>query len=285
MNPRKAARNTRGMALYIQQLLRMAHANEEKLRAARNKLDTLDPDDDEAETVAELKLALSDISRNQREIYMLLMRLQSSMGDQLGSTLRDVPEVGRVENVTGKQLDGRQVIGNDETVKDTGIPAHRCQVWALPPAEGEGERKLNVAMAHPEAGPASGFYYVAYADTDNDGRPDKLIARSPFAQADRPGGWTKWSFKTDHQRVYVGNAWDRPDTRVYSTTPDCVGEDGYDPNKPTLSTDVWFSGYVGGEDGFCGGKYWPYLSNIRVHEERPNPDYDTGPRVIIRETE
>ncbi|HUT02029.1 MAG TPA: hypothetical protein VM031_06215 [Phycisphaerae bacterium] len=91
--------------------------------------------------------------------------------------------------------------------------SHRVQVWEAPP--GRGERTYQVSIAHPEGGASGGFYYVAYADADGDGRPDRLLARSPFAQAERAGQWTQWGFATKHGRVFVGKAWDRADTVHY----------------------------------------------------------------------
>ena len=103
------------------------------------------------------------------------------------------------------------------------------------------------------------------------------LATSPTA-----GGWSTWSFQTDQPTVYVGNAWDRADTRVYCqpATPEQSQKDWR-----VLSSDTWFSGYWNGARGFVGGRYGSYMTNMRVYTERPNPDYDVGPRVIIREGE
>jgi len=92
---------------------------------------------------------------------------------------------------------------------------HRVQVWKLPPAEGE--RTYRVSVGHPEAGGAGAFYYVAYADTTGDGRPDRLLARSDLAAASQAGQWTQWAFSTAYPRVFVGKAWDRADTVHYHT--------------------------------------------------------------------
>lgn len=91
---------------------------------------------------------------------------------------------------------------------------HHVQVWKLA-AGADGQRVVHVSMAHPEAGAMSAFHYVAYADTDGDGKPDKLIARSPQAAADKPGAWTEWSFPTAEKAVFVGKAWSRPETSHY----------------------------------------------------------------------
>ncbi len=91
---------------------------------------------------------------------------------------------------------------------------HRVQVWPVPPGQGA-RRHVRVSMAHPEAGLTGAFYYVAYADTTGDGRPDTLVARSPLARADRAGQWTQWRFAAAHSRLWAGKAWLRPDAAHY----------------------------------------------------------------------
>lgn len=119
-------------------------------------------------------------------------------------------------------------------------------------------------MAHVEAGPTGGFYYVAYGDTDGDGTPDRLIAHSPLAVARDPGGWSQWTFETDLERVYVGNAWPGDRAPMFCAPGERDGE-----NWQGLGTDV----YVSGVFGACPTqKYWPYVGNIRVRVSQPNPD-------------
>lgn len=62
-----------------------------------------------------------------------------------------------------------------------------------------------------------------------------------------------------------------------------------DLNRPiippaTLNTNIAVSGNVGyGWPGACG---WPFLGgNVMIQKQEPNPDFDVGPRVIIREQE
>ena len=105
--------------------------------------------------------------------------------------------------------------GIDEPIAETSALPYRVQVWPL--AEGKGRRKVRVSIAHPQAGEAGQFNYVAYADTTGDGRPNRLIARSPAARAEKAGQWTQWEFETSEQNVYVGKAWDRSDTVHYHT--------------------------------------------------------------------
>ena len=151
---------------------------------------------------------------------------------------------------------------------------YRVQVWRL--AAGKGRRTYRLTMAHPEAGTYGAFHYVAYADTDGDGRPDKLIARSPLAAARTPGGWSTWNFTTSHPAVFVGNAWPYADTAVYAARS---GEGG--ANWRGLSSEVYVSGLFGAVPG-TRLAHWPYLTNLRVRVVNPaDPTYPaTGSRII-----
>ncbi|MGB2823963.1 MAG: hypothetical protein WBF17_23490, partial [Phycisphaerae bacterium] len=131
---------------------------------------------------------------------------------------------------------------------------HRVQVWKVPPDRGE--RTYAVSMAHPEAGAAGGFYYVAYADTNDDGRADRLIARSPLARADRAGQWTQWRFRTGDERVFVGKAWDRDDTVHYHA--EAVRIEG---NWRALSAEAYVSDDAW---GMPIRRWGPCIGNIRV---------------------
>ncbi|MBN1553865.1 MAG: hypothetical protein JXA11_03915 [Phycisphaerae bacterium] len=62
----------------------------------------------------------------------------------------------------------------------------------------------------------------------------------------------------------------------------------YDPNRPilpppTLDTNINVNGIYGG--GWPGGGWgWPgFGGNVMIQSQQPNPDFDVGPRVIIRE--
>jgi hypothetical protein len=220
--------------------------------------------------------ALAKAQADRQKAILLLMRVQSRLSDLVGAgaDLQGLTATGRIAE---QELAAGQDVGG--IVAPLATPAvcpHRVQIWQTPQAQGQ--RTVRVSMAHTEAGEAGAFRYVAYADTDGDGNPDKLLAVSPPAVAQKPGEWTDWSFPTEQPRVFVGNAWENADTPVYCA-PAREGE-GRD-NWRTLSTDVWFSGALGPR--FGGARWGPCLSNIRVHVERPNPDYDVGPRVIIRE--
>ncbi|HUT59284.1 MAG TPA: hypothetical protein VNA25_15650 [Phycisphaerae bacterium] len=161
-----------------------------------------------------------------------------------------------------RPIEGRKVLG------------HRTQVWKL--KSGRGRRRYVVSMAHPEAGEFGAFRYVAYADTDGDGRPDTLIACSPPASAAVAGGWTRWSFETAYPAVFVGNTWPDADTTTYFRRAyhDAAG------NMTGLAADVFVS------DCFCGmpRRKWayPYLTNIRIDvNQDPDAQGDSGQSEMI----
>ena len=144
------------------------------------------------------------------------------------------------------------------------VVPHRTQVWPLPVAAGN--KQYTVSLAHPEAGSFGAFYYVAYADTNDDGKPDELIGRSPLAVATQAGEFTSWTFTTAHPRVYVGNGWTDKDTSVF-----------FDANLPTsllmdeLGGDAWIADVIGGPLRRHGYGY-PYYTNLKILVENQNPD-------------
>ena len=142
---------------------------------------------------------------------------------------------------------------------------HRTQVWKLPP--GKGERTYEISISHPEAGRLGAFHYVAYADTDGSGKPDKLLACSPLAVAQTPGGWSCWKFTTTHPVVFIGQTWARADTTV-----SCRRTDDVSANWKGLSREIYVSGFFGGMP--TTRQFWPYLSNVRVRIPLPNPDVE-----------
>ena len=121
-------------------------------------------------------------------------------------------------------------------------------------------------MAHPEAGRFGAFHYVAYADTDGDGAPDRLIGNSPLAVAALPGAWTGWNFQTAAESVFVGNTWPHPRTAVYY----CPSADAPAGWKG-VGGDVYVSSVFGGVPSWAS-PYGPYLSNLQVWVGDQNPD-------------
>ena len=169
-------------------------------------------------------------------------------------------------------------VGVIDPVEDSAVMPHRVQVWPLKP--GKGLRTCRVSIAHTEAGVCGAFYYVAYSDSTGDGVPDTLIARSPLAQADRPGGWTLWTFRTDAERVFVGNTWPRADTTQYSRKRKTRRRD---PNWSGLPDEIYVSGFFG-KVPTKKHTFWPYLHNIRVQLHEPERRKRGGEsEIIIRE--
>ncbi len=241
---------------------------------------------DASESAARARLELLQARQLHIQAMTALIAMQSQGRENAQSLPTGIKPVGRI--VAGRQLteNGRDdlplsdAMGVEKPIAQAGPLNHRVQIWKLPDSQADGMRTVRVAMAHPAAGADGAFRYVAYADTDADGKPDKLLAVSPFAQASQPGGWSSWAFQTDAPDVYVGNTWQNAATPIYGQVPT---QQQLRSDWRTLDSDVWFSGALDAD--FCGGTYTPWISNIRVRTERSNPDDDTGPRVILREQE
>ena len=149
--------------------------------------------------------------------------------------------------------------GIRKPIDTVAVLPHRVQVRKLPP--GDGRRTIRASIAHPEAGALGGFYYVAYADTDGDGRPDRLIARSPLAEAPRAGAWTQWQFNTDRRHVFVGKALVRPETSHYHVEAIRVDDNWRGlPREVYVAADTW---------GLPVRRWGPCLGNIRVWVTQP----------------
>lgn len=97
-----------------------------------------------------------------------------------------------------------------QTVKQ---PGHDVQIWKLNP-EKKRSNDIILKTAHAAAGADGAFRLVAFADTDGDGDPDKLIARSPVFRVKEAGTWSTWSFHAEEEVIFVGQQWDAP-SRVY----------------------------------------------------------------------
>ena len=164
---------------------------------------------------------------------------------------------GRVEPQTGEAP--KQAVGIVKPIDQVACLPHRVQVWKLP--AGPGRRTYHVSAGHPEAGAAGAFYYVAYADTTGDGRPDQRIARSDLARAEQPGQWTQWAFTTDCRDVYVGKAWDRPDTVHYHTEAVRIDDNWRGLSSETyVSVDAW---------GLPAQPWLRSWGNLRVWNSQP----------------
>jgi len=157
--------------------------------------------------------------------------------------------------------------GGEKAIISSEVPPHRVQVWPLP--AGKGARTYAISMAHPEAGVYGAFYYVAYADVDGDGRPDRLIARSPLAVARTPGQWTTWRFKTSHPILFVGNAWTGPHTQVYSRRHPLGAAGGALPSEV-------YVGPIWGRGGLRRSR-WGFETNLHYRVVIPPQQLDEPP--------
>jgi hypothetical protein len=91
---------------------------------------------------------------------------------------------------------------------------HNLQIWeVLPEFTQSGEYEISIK--HAATGATGSFYIIAWADTNNDGKPDTEIGRSELKTASKEGQWSSWTFKSTHDRVFVGNTWSINDEKVY----------------------------------------------------------------------
>ena len=105
-------------------------------------------------------------------------------------------------------------------------PSYNLWIWAVKPKYRSGST-VRVEAAHAARGRPGGFSIVAFADTDDDGEPDKEIARSGYLAAQAPGTWSEFSFQAADERIFVGTTWP-PGAKVlvYRQNGPWPGEDG-----------------------------------------------------------
>ncbi len=249
------------------QLARQDHA----VAAAKRQLSAAT--DDAGKAAAAESLAAAGEHRKATAKALELYRIQLKA---IGPADRpNVPaEIGKIGFYTHAAGDAK-MLGSSRVIREARTLPHRVQVWPLP--AGKGERNISVAMSHPEAGQYGAFHYVAYADTDGDGRPDQIIGISPLATANQAGEWTNWDFRTDEPQVFVGNAWTNPSVSQYydSHRPG----PGRQPGWTGLGGDVFVSGYFGGIPNFDYA-YDPYLTNLQVHVSNPSGLVEQPPAEI-----
>jgi hypothetical protein len=234
-----------------------------ELRQARARLASLQVDLQDAEVLAAQVRGSQAEPAAQRQLERTRTRHQQAgrQVKQLQAALEAlIGADGGLDEPTGRTglgaLDGRGLAGIARPIDQTRILPHRVQVWPL--ARASGRRSLRVSMAHPEAGPGGAFCYVAYADTDGDGKPDTRIGRSKMVSVSQAGAWSWWDLETDAEAVFVGNAWPGAQTPVYCRKLTEADRPG---NWTGLGSEVWVSGFFGADPD---RKFWPYLSNIRV---------------------
>jgi len=208
------------------------------------------------------KAAADEVTRARKEIWAALAEIVEAARKLSGSPGAGKPPADASGKVTpGEPAPEQRAGGIVKPVEDVAVLPCRAQVWKLPSAAGQ--RTYHVSIAHPEAGRFGEFYYVAYADTDGDARPDKLIARSPLARADVPGAWTRWDFATSERDVFVGRAWQRAETAHYHV--EAVRVDG-------LWRDLSAQCYVSSETWGVPLRRWgPCVGNVRVWVDATDP--------------
>jgi len=98
------------------------------------------------------------------------------------------------------------------------------------------------------------FYIIAWADTNNDNKPDLEIGRSELMTAEKAGEWSSWEFSSDHNKIFVGNTWKQTNENIYYDT---VKPEGY----TGLSSSVYYSRTFEGKPVSVTS---PRFTNIKV---------------------
>ncbi|MBN1253198.1 MAG: hypothetical protein JXA16_13755, partial [Bacteroidales bacterium] len=91
---------------------------------------------------------------------------------------------------------------------------HQVQLWQILP-EFTKKAEYEISIKHAAEGEKGSFYIIAWADTNNDGIPDKEIGRSNLFTAKNAGDWSSWAFKSEYDKIFVGNTWKQSDDRIY----------------------------------------------------------------------
>ncbi len=239
---------------------------------AERKLTSVKGTEAETATAQNLKKARHDREKLLATIKQYQRTLEA-LKDAAGGKNAARP-TGKVEHL--RRPPAKADLGAAKANARKAILPHRVLVRKLPP--GKGKRRYVVCMRHCEAGRFGALYYIAYADTDGDGTPDKLIARSDLATAEAPGQWTQWTFITSEPSVFAGCAYLEATAGAYRRR----ASPGATKDRPRGGTEV----YVGSSFGAVPKHRktsWPYLGNIRIRVNQ-NPDAYTrdGPEIIFR---
>ncbi|MDP8215682.1 MAG: glycosyltransferase family 39 protein [Candidatus Euphemobacter frigidus] len=92
---------------------------------------------------------------------------------------------------------------------------YNLQIWEVNPWKRKSNHML-LEAAHAAPGEEGGFRLVAYADTDRDGKPDRLITQSDYLAVAKKGEWSSFTFTTGEKSIFVGMSWPRGSkTMVY----------------------------------------------------------------------
>ncbi|PLX17205.1 MAG: hypothetical protein C0599_14060, partial [Salinivirgaceae bacterium] len=121
----------------------------------------------------------------------------------------------RFTNIKVRVVNGVDVFGAiGQQVSRISNTGHSVQVWEVLP-ENSKRGTYEISIQHAATGESGSFYLIAWADTNNDGKPDKEIGRSDLKKATAAGQWSSWQFNSDYDRIFVGNTWSQNDEKVY----------------------------------------------------------------------
>lgn len=149
------------------------------------------------------------------------------------------------------------VKGEDYITRKKRLAKHCLQIWEVNPWKRK-SNQMCLEVAHAAPGEKGGFWLVTYADTDGDGKPDRLIEKSPYFKAKKAGEWSSWEFKTKEKRIFVGMSWPKgSETTIYY--------------ERALWPDEIFPEVMYYTLGFRAATAYPVLTNMRITflEEKP----------------
>ncbi len=241
----------------------LAHA----VADAQRKRDALDADDEAAARAAADRLA--DLRRQRDSMLQAVesYRQRLTALETLAKEETFVTPAGQVRS------DRAPASAPAREAAKAEAPAHHVQVTRL--ATGTGRRTYRISLPHAQVGSAGAFYFVAYADTNGDGVPDKLIARSPLAQSVLAGGWSTWTFATSERNVFAGNAWVGDDV-VLAGRPAPQGE-----AAGSLKQEYFVSGFFG-KTPDDKRAFVPYLQDIRVEIPQDSDGENMDSEIIVK---
>jgi len=174
-------------------------------------------------------------------------------------------------SITAQNTNEFGAVGNEVTkIENTG---HQVQVWKVLP-EFTKKATYKLSIKHAVAGAKGSFYLIAWADTNNDGKPDKEIGRSELMSAKNPGEWSSWDFNSNYDIIFVGNTWNQNDEQVYYQMGGKLG--GYNG----LSNNVFYSRQFNDvPDASTGPRY----TNIKVKiENDQNASFGTVGQEVTK---
>lgn len=153
-----------------------------------------------------------------------------------------------------KNLNAQEFGIDDQEVSRISNTGHNVQIWeVLPEFTKKGEYEISIK--HAAAGEVGSFYIIAWADTNNDGKPDKEIGCSKLKIALKDGDWSSWRFKSNYNRIFVGNTWSSSEEKMYYQNGGSV--EGY----TGLSNTVFYSRAFNGKPSQSVS---PRFTNIKV---------------------